>query len=123
MDSELYSRAALSTQADDLHSLLHDLDLSAPAVFVLGIQLQAAKFHRDLLSQVLLQKQNGNKNQAKETSGSGVYVLLSVQVDGRTYKVLVQVDVPKASRPKSVLHLPGAAQLALFECGPLHNVR
>ena len=37
-------------RADDSHSLLHDLNLSAPAVFVLGVQLQAAKFHSDLLS-------------------------------------------------------------------------
>lgn len=37
------------------NSLLHDLDLSAPAVFVLGVQLQAAKFHSDLVSQLLLQ--------------------------------------------------------------------
>lgn len=35
---------------DYLSSLLHDLNLSAPAVFVLGVQLQATKFNRNLLS-------------------------------------------------------------------------
>ncbi|TNN58316.1 hypothetical protein EYF80_031438 [Liparis tanakae] len=57
----------------------------------------------------------------KRQFGSELLRLGEEQMGG-TYKVLVQVDVAKASRPESLLHLPGATQLALFECSPLHVV-
>lgn len=44
------------------HSLFHDLDLSAPAISVLGVQLEAAKFHSYLLSGLLPQTQVRKKN-------------------------------------------------------------
>lgn len=53
------------TQADDSHSLLHDLNLSAPAVFIVRVQLQAAQFDSDLLSRLLLRTQTGNSTKPK----------------------------------------------------------
>lgn len=62
------------------------------------------------------------QHQAKNKFRSGIYVLIGMQVDDTTHKMLVQVDMPKASHSKSLLHLPWATLLALFECSR-HSVR
>lgn len=60
MYSEISSNNTLSVQTDNYCSLLHDLNLSRPAVFVLRVQLQSAKFHSNLLSWLLLWTHTGS---------------------------------------------------------------
>lgn len=58
----------------------------------------------------------------KATSSSTVSAFYDITAEKRSHKVLVEIDMAKSSHPKSLLPLPGATQLALFQWKPFHGL-
>lgn len=87
--------------------LLHDLNLSAPAVLVPGRQLQSAHLHRQLVTAHLHWQDMSIRSEQAVTRTR------------RTHVMLVEVDVGKAPHAQPLLQLPVAALVVVVSEGRL----